>query len=337
MEMESTYYENKLASLRSIFAGDTLELMSDCVLVDGVRFPIVDDVIVALQPSDWPPGLRRRLPSEAAEKDQGRSDFAPDIQDTFGAEWTAFRNLLPDHERWFRLYFDLVKLNELGDLRLCDLGCGMGRWSYFASQHCREIVLVDFSEAIFVARDNLRERTTAIFIMADIRRLPFRESFADLIFSLGVLHHLPTPALEEVARLKKYAPLLLVYLYYALDNRPALFRVLLSAATRLRTQLSKVRDERARGAITTVLAASVYRPFVTVGKLLRPFGLSRFVPLYDGYREMGWVATKQDVYDRFFTRIEQRFSAIEIGALHREFRKVTISAQMPYWHFLCER
>ena len=69
----------------------------------------------------------------------------------------------------FRRYFDLIDLNGLADARLCDLGCGMGRWSFFASRYCREIVLVDFSEAIFVAREVMRERRNAIFVMADVR------------------------------------------------------------------------------------------------------------------------------------------------------------------------
>ncbi len=45
----------------------------------------------------------------------------------------------------------------------------------------------------------------------------------------------------------------------------------------------------------------------------------------------------QDVYDRFFTRIEQRFSRRQIETLHDSFGRITVSAELPYWHFLCER
>ena len=62
--------------------------------------------------------------------------------------------------------------------------------------------------------------------------MPFdRESF-DFVFSLGVVHHLPdTPAaVREAASMLKPSGWLLLYVYYNLDNRGALHRVLFGAA-----------------------------------------------------------------------------------------------------------
>src|SRR5690606_4214648 len=132
---------------------------------------------------------------------------------------------LPEHREEFERYFDLVDWKSMANARVCDLGCGMGRWSAFAKDRCREIVLVDFSDAIFVARKNLGQAKNALFFMCDLKRLPFRDDFADFLFCLGVLHHLPTPCLEEVRALKRAAPKLLIFLYYALDNRPGYFRL----------------------------------------------------------------------------------------------------------------
>jgi hypothetical protein len=214
----------------------------------------------------------------------------------------------------------------------------MGRWSWFLAPYCREMVLVDFSEAIFVARQNLSGRGRSIFIMADIRRLPFGPDFADLIYSLGVLHHLPTPALDEVVRLRPYSARLLIYLYYALDNRPWYFRALLTGVNAVRLTLSRVRNTEMRGALTWLLALTVYLPLIGLGHLLRPLGLDRHVPLHEGYRGRSLSAIRQDVYDRFFTGIEQRFSRAEIrAALEPHFTRVVVGEQMPYWHFLCER
>jgi SAM-dependent methyltransferase len=273
----------------------------------------------------------------ALDAASGAADFAEDIQFTFGEEWKTFSEMQPEHEHVFRQYFDLVDLEGLADARVCDLGCGMGRWSWFVGQYCREIVLADFSEAIFVARRNLRDRTNAIFVMADIRQLPFAPDFADFLFCLGVLHHLPTPALREVAALRQYARRLLIYLYYALDNRPVHYRLLLSAVTPLRLALSRVRGARARAVVTTLLALGVYRPLVGLGILLRPLGLAGHVPLYDGYHGKSLEVIRQDVYDRFFTRIEQRVTRREIEALRNVFSDVRISPNFPYWHFLCSR
>jgi SAM-dependent methyltransferase len=322
-------------SLREIFGAREVVVEGDAVVVDGRRYPVLDDVIVTLEPSQWPPAVRERLGSAAGH--EARADFAEDIQFTFGEEWKTFDSMQPEHEATFRQYFDLIDLDGLAGARVCDLGCGMGRWSWFASRHCREIVLADFSEAIFVARRNLRERSNAIFVMADIRRLPFAPDFADFLFCLGVLHHLPTPALQEVAALRPYAARLLIYLYYALDNRPLHYRALLAMVDPLRLALARVRGGAARDAITTALALGVYRPLVGLGHLMRPFGLSAQVPLYEGYHGKSLKVIRQDVYDRFFTRIEQRVSREQIAGLRTHFREVRISPDFPYWHFVCER
>jgi len=328
------YYGDMIPVLRSVFGAREVLLETQQVVVDGSVYPLVDDVIVCLDRASWPDSLRQRI--DVPQGFQGSTEIARDIQATFGQEWKTFRTVLPEHEAEFRCYFDLLDLNALAAARLCDLGCGMGRWSYFAARYCREIVLVDFSDAIFVAREVMRGHSNAVFVMADVRRLPFAPDFADLIFTLGVLHHLPTPALDEVIALKRYARRLLVYLYYALDNRPAHFRALLSLVTPLRLALAGVRSERVRIGIARAIAVFVYLPLIALGALLRPVGLHTKVPLYETYHEASLGRIVQDAYDRFFTRIEQRFTRHQIDRLGAHFHRVTISDDLPYWHFLCE-
>lgn len=328
--------EAKLVTLRDLFGTDDVTLEPERLSVGGRAYPIVDDVIVLLDPSHYPASLRQRLGRGAPGRDPA-VPYADDIQSTFGAEWRSYPSILPEHEQEFRKYFDLVDLEELRDRRVCDLGCGIGRWSYFLKDRCRELVLVDFSDAILVARENLRGASNVLFFMGDLQRLPFRDDFADVMFSLGVLHHLPTDALAEVRRLRRFAPKLLVYLYYALDNRPPYFRWLLALVTAARRPLWRVRSPFVRSAVVRTIAASVYLPLVTLGRLLAPLGLGRWVPLYELYHRRSWKGICQDVYDRFFTRIEQRFSRKEISTLRDTFRRVTVSEGLPYWHFLCER
>ncbi len=329
------YYADKIPILKNIFGADAVGLDANGLTVDGILYPIMDDVIVCLDPADWPATLQARHSIVATEG--GHHDIAKDIQYTFGEEWRTFRSLLPDHESAFRQYFDLIDLSQLAQARLCDLGCGMGRWSYFASQYCREIVLVDFSEAIFVAREVMRDRRNAIFVMADVRRLPFTRDFADLIFCLGVLHHLPSPALQEVISLRRYGRELLVYLYYALDNRPAYFQFLLSLVTPVRRLLAKLRGERVRHSVAVVIAGCVYLPLIGLGVLMKLVKLESKVPLYEAYHDKSLATIIQDAYDRFFTPIEQRVTRRAIEGLGRDFERVIISDQGPYWHFRCIR
>ena len=332
------YYGDKLESLRDIFGAAEIRAEERRIVVDGREYPVEDDVIIILPPEQWPAGVQARL-SVATAGMEGTSDcgIAKDIQFTFGEEWQGFPEILPEHEKEFHQYFDLVDLDSLADARICDLGCGIGRWSHFLKDRCREMVLLDFSEAIFVARENLRGANNALFFLGDLRRMAFRDDFADFLFTLGVLHHLPTGALEEVRALSRCAPTLLVFLYYGLDNRPAFWRGLLSAVTGIRLALSRTKVPRLRSALTWGFTIGVYLPLISLGHAVRPLGLASKVPLYDFYRGKSLRRIRQDVYDRFFTRIEQRFRKEEILALQDTFREVIVSADPPCWHFLCRR
>jgi SAM-dependent methyltransferase len=334
------YYEDKRESLRDLFGASTVCVEANRIVVDEKEYPVLDDVILLLPPNLWPTAVSGRLPAGGgggAWVRAGKTGIARDIQFTFGEEWKGFPEFLPEHEKEFQQYFDLVDLGSLANMRIGDLGCGIGRWSHFLKDRCREMVLLDFSEAIFVARENLRGAGNALFFLGDLREMPFRDDFADFLFSLGVLHHLPTGALEEVRALSRCAPTLLVFLYYALDNRPAFWRGLLSAVTGVRLALSRAKGPRHRSALTWAFTICVYLPLIALGHAVRPFGLAGKVPLYDFYRGKSLRRIRQDVYDRFFTRIEQRFRKEEILALRDTFREVVVSDDPPYWHFLCRR
>jgi SAM-dependent methyltransferase len=330
------YYADKLDSLRDLFGTPDVQLDTHQLTVAGHAYPIIDDVIILLDPAQYPAGLTARFHRAGQDSATNRCvDGSETIQRTFGAEWQAFPKILPEHEREFRQYFDLMNLEDLRAARVCDLGCGIGRWSYFLAKRCRELVLVDFSDAIFVGRHNLRGSPRTLFFMGDLRRLPFRERFAGFLFCLGVLHTLPTDALAELRRLRRYAATLLVYLYYAVDNRPWYFRPLLGCVTRMRRVLSKIQHREFRAGFTWVLAWLIYRPCIKLGRFLRPFGWARYVPLAEVYDGKGMERIRQDIYDRFFTGIEQRYSRAQIAELRDTFHEVLISDQLPYWHFLC--
>jgi len=335
LKEKDPYYLDKEASLRDIFGAAEVRIKSDSVIVDGRVYPVVDDVIILLQPERWPAGLKERVTSSSSAGPDAGGAFAGDIQFTFGKEWQKYPEILPGHEAEFKLYFDLVNTGDLAGARICDLGCGIGRWSYFLKDKARELVLLDFSEAIFVARKNLEGAKNCLFFMGDIKELPFRENFAALVFSLGVLHHLPTDALDEVRALAKYSKKLLIFLYYSLDNRPYLWRAILGIVTLVRGALSGIKSEGARAFLTGTLTWLVYLPLIQAGKLLELAGLGSYVPLYDFYHDKTVQRIKQDVYDRFFTRIEHRYSRKEIAGLKDTFKEVKISDRLPYWHFLC--
>lgn len=78
-------------------------------------------------------------------------------------------------------------------------------------------------------------------------------------------------------------------------------------------------------------------PFIALGRALEAIGVSTPIPLYETYKGKGVARIRQDVYDRFFTGIEQRFSRADIMGLEDMFDSVLVSEGLPYWHFVCER
>ena len=335
MTQVPTYYSTKVDALRDLFGTRSVTVDAGRIVVEGRAYPIIDDVIVLTGRDRAPASIRQAV--EASQADAGDSGFAADIQATFGAEWQSFPDILPEHETEFLQYFDVADFGAIDGGRVLDLGCGIGRWSYFLKDRARELVLVDFSDAIFVARRNLRAADNALFFLGDLTSLPFRDNCADAAFSLGVLHHLPIDALVAARGIARLAPNLLLYLYSAFDGRPASFRMLFHFADKVRRRTSQIESAAFRSAFTWAATFALYLPLIALGHVARPLGLASYVPLYDFYRSKSVDRIRQDVYDRFFTAIEQRFTRAQIRTLGDTFSVIRISHQLPYWHFWCQR
>jgi len=330
------YYDNKKKILSEIFGTEKILPGENYILVGARKYPVIDDVIILSDPEEYTETVQMKLAGgNFARRNEDTNGFSRDVQFTFGREWEQYSGIMSEHKKEFRQYFDIVDVDSLKGTRACDLGCGMGRFSYFLKDICRELILVDFSDSIFVARKNLSGADNCLFFMCNLREIPFAEKFTDFLFCLGVLHHLPHPALEAARELEKFSRRILIYLYYDLDNRPAYFRYILALITALRLRTSKIKNPLFRKIIPLAGAYCVYFPLVLLGSALKPLGLASFVPLYDSYRGKGLKRIEQDVYDRFFTPIEQRFSKKEILELNDTFEKITVSDKVPYWHFLC--
>ena len=236
----------------------------------------------------------------------------------FGEEWSAYDQSTADHaelERIFDEYFERFPWQELPPQAVgFDLGCGSGRWAKFVANRVGHLHCVDASPAALeVAQRNLAQNSNCEFHCASVDQMPILDGTMDFGYSLGVLHHVPDTAAgirSCVAKLKPGSPFL-VYLYYALDNKPWWFRALWRVSDIARQMICRL-PFGLRNLTTTLIAVGCYWPLSRLAWLVEQLGLPvESIPLA-AYRNRSFYCMQTDALDRFGTRLEQRFTANQI-------------------------
>ena len=256
----------------------------------------------------------------------------------FGDEWSRFdqSNLeIEERQRIFDDYFSIFPWERVGPTSIgVDVGCGSGRWAAVVAGRVGQLACVDPSDAIEIARRNLAGEPNVRFHRCSVDALPFPDASLDFAYSLGVLHHVPDTekAIGSIGRkLKPGAPLLL-YLYYAFDNRPMWFRALWRLSDVLRRGIARL-PLYPRYLTSQLIAALVYWPLARSARVLE---MAQMLPTsfpLAAYRGLSFYTMRTDALDRFGTRLEQRFTQAQIAAmLHSQgFDDVQFSERVPFW------
>lgn len=133
---------------------------------------------------------------------------------SFGFQWNQFREMYPQYKQNFLNYLGEIKPSFFEGKLVLDAGCGFARHSYYATEFGAEVVGMDLSEAVESAQKNLEKFPLSHIVQSDIYKPPFQKKF-DLIFSIGVLHHLPDPegGFKSLVELSRKGGVVFVWVY----------------------------------------------------------------------------------------------------------------------------
>lgn len=269
----------------------------------------------------------------------GRSNTDEKVVADFGAEWSRFQQdeLSPaERQRIFDSYFRIFPWNVLPDNPVgADVGCGSGRWAVLVAPRVGQLHCIDASPAaLAVARRNLQQASNVEFHVATADDLPFEDGTLDFAYSLGVLHHVPdtAAAIRGTTRVLKPGAPLLLYLYYAFDNRPAWFKLLWRTTDMGRRLISRL-PGKAKNFVCDAIAITFYWPVARLGSGLHGLRMRPATWPLAAYSDKSLYTMRTDSLDRFGTRLEHRFTRDQIRQMMSDagLERISFSDVAPYW------
>ncbi len=134
-------------------------------------------------------GIPRMLPQDIRLEQQRTSE-------AFGWQWQEFNQLHADWATYEDQFLDWVAPLQPAFFRdkiVLDAGCGMGRNTAVAARlGAQRVIGIDISASVEAAYQFTSQLPETAIVQADLYQLPFKSPF-DVVFSIGVIHHLPNP------------------------------------------------------------------------------------------------------------------------------------------------
>lgn len=118
----------------------------------------------------------------------------------FGYEWSRYSDIKPEHEEQFSRWLPFYRPEDWREQRFVDVGCGMGRNSYWPLKYgAKQGHALDVdARSLASARANLAPFSNCEVLYNSAYQLPWSGEI-DIAFSIGVIHHLEFPKLALAA------------------------------------------------------------------------------------------------------------------------------------------
>jgi SAM-dependent methyltransferase len=139
----------------------------------------------------------------------------------FGYEWDIYASITPEHEEQFRRWLPFFDSHYWAGKWFIDVGCGMGRNSYWPIKSgAVKGYAIDLDDrSLAAARRNLKDYPQVSVWKCSAYDIPWN-SEADIVFSIGVIHHLefPADALAAMTRATKPGGEVAIWVYGRENN-----------------------------------------------------------------------------------------------------------------------
>jgi SAM-dependent methyltransferase len=136
--------------------------------------------------------------------------------DRFGYEWNRYNSILPYYEEQFLRWLPWLKKEDWHNHNFLDIGCGMGRNSYWPLLYgASDGYALDADiQSVKSAKQTLKKFSNVKIQLLSVYDLQFKNKF-DYVFSLGVIHHLQYPdlAIRKMVSAAKRGGSVMIWVY----------------------------------------------------------------------------------------------------------------------------
>ena len=249
--------------------------------------------------------INQLITTEAQKKEETSRSFA--------YEGEKFSGMLKEWKDNFNFYFEPIINKDLflKNKTVLEVGCGKGRHTFYISEVAKEVVAIDFGKSVDVAFINNKDKNNIYFMQADIYNLPFKENYFDFVFSIGVLHHLPTPeqGFRKLVGLVKNGGGMLIYVYHSFSKKTFNY-YLLGFVNFFRNFTTRISHD-----FLYVLCYPI--AFLSYLLLILPYKIFFYKIVKKGwplglYSNYPFQVILNDTFDRFSAPIENRYSKEQI-------------------------